>query len=235
MARITSSKKEKKTSNSNVLDSLFRGNDISNIFIKLGLFIFVIGLIIFILTFFPVIKEEFKYFFRLYPISSDYIRFHPSPTPVSSEFGIVIQKILANARVVDNVDPFNASEYQLALTKGVAHAKGTSYPGNAGNTFIFAHSSANWFTANQYNSVFYLVNKLEKGDKIKIYYKNKKFDYEVFDKKIVEASATEYLKSICTGQACLSPTSSILTLMTCWPPGTSLKRLIIQAKITFSK
>ena len=220
-----------KIQNSKVKFKSKKSGNFINSLIIFGIILISLGLVIFILTFFPIIKEETKYTFNR-SFVSEIIK---PIKPISTEFGIVIPKILANARVVDNVDPFNASEYQLALTKGVAHAKGTSYPGNAGNMFIFAHSSANWFTANQYNSVFYLVNKLEKGDEIDIYFMGKKYGYKVFEKKIVEANAVEYLNPICTGQACLSPTSSILTLMTCWPPGTSLKRLIIQAKITFSK
>jgi len=149
--------------------------------------------------------------------------------PINTDFGIVIPKILANAKVVDNVDPYNSQAYQIALTRGVAHAQGTAYPGHAGNIFIFAHSSSNWFTANRYNSVFYLIDKLEKGDEVDLYYKSKKYVYRVFEKKIVEASAVSYL----TGRLKPTPTedTSILTLMTCWPPGTTLKRLIIQAKI----
>jgi sortase A len=151
---------------------------------------------------------------------------------MSDEFGIVIPKIRANAKVINNIDPFNSKEYQWALTKGVAHAKGTAYPGHAGNTFIFAHSSVDWYIANRYNSVFYLLHKLEKGDKIEMYYKKKKYVYEVTVKKYVDASDVSYLNS---QNSLNSLNTSILTLMTCWPPGTTYKRLIVQAKISIDK
>lgn len=190
-----------------------------NFLIVFGTTLFIFGLLIFVLTFFPIIKEEAKFALR----RTDLTDSRPIQ-PIDTNFGIVIPKILANAKVVDNVDPYNSKEYQWALTKGVAHARGTAYPGHAGNDFIFAHSSANWFTANQYNSVFYLVSKLEKGDEIDLYYKNKKYVYQVLEKKIVEANAVQYLSNT-------AGNTSILTLMTCWPAGTNLKRLIVQAKI----
>ena len=154
---------------------------LSNKLFFIGISIFSLGVLLFILIFYPVIWQEAKYSIKqmgpMRPIR-----------PMSDEFCIVIPKIRANAKVINNIDPFNSKEYQWALTKGVAHAKGTAYPGHAGNTFIFAHSSVDWYIANRYNSVFYLLHKLEKGDKIEMYYKKKKYVYEVTVKKYVDAS-----------------------------------------------
>lgn len=135
----------------------------------------------------------------------------------------MIPKIGANAAVVANVDPYDSRQYQIALTRGIAHARGTVFPGQPGNVFLFSHSSANIIDAGRYNSVFFLLTKLEKDDEIILYYKGEKFRYAVTEKGIVEANAVSYL----------SPTSEgkTLTLMTCWPPGTTLKRLIIRAVI----
>lgn len=196
--------------------------------IYFGISLIFLSLLIFILTFFPIIKEEIKY------AGTGFVRKTPTMIqPVDKDFGIIIPKILANAKVVANVDPYDSKAYQAALTKGVAHAAGTAFPGHAGNTFIFAHSSVDWYIANRYNSVFYLLHKLEKGDEIDMYYKGKKFVYKVTDKKYVEASDVSYLNSSYSGLINQTPTdTSTLTLMTCWPPGTTLKRLIIQAKIS---
>ena len=105
--------------------------------------------------YFPVAKAEIVY---------QVTKSSPSKTeikPVNTDFSIVIPKIKVNAKVVKNVDPFDSRIYQKALTQGVAHAKGSGLPGFPGNTFIFAHSAINWFQASQYNSIFYLINKLE--------------------------------------------------------------------------
>jgi len=193
---------------------------VQNYFIYTGLFLILAGLTIFTLTFYPVIKEELKYQF-----SSKTGLKRPKNAqikPVDEEFGIVIPKIGANAKVIANVDPYNEKEYQWQLTKGVAHAKGTSLPGQIGNTFIFAHSSGDWFTANRYNSIFYLLNKLKKGDGIDIYYQKQKYEYKVVEKKIVEANSLDYLVK--------KEAKKTITLMTCWPPGTTLKRLIVIAE-----
>ncbi|MDD4027330.1 MAG: sortase [Candidatus Shapirobacteria bacterium] len=147
--------------------------------------------------------------------------------PVNTDFSIVIPKIKVNANVVKNVDPFDSRIYQKALTEGVAHAKGSGLPGFPGNTFIFAHSAINWYQASQYNSIFYLTNKLEPGDEIFIYYKGSKYRYSVTEKKIVAANEISYLSD---SQNATTQSTSSLTLMTCWPPGTDLNRLIILAK-----
>lgn len=191
-----------------------------NLLYLIGSGIFLLGLLIAFLNFFPTLKEEAKYDLR----KTDSTYSQPIK-PIDSNFGIVIPKIQANSKVIDNVDPFDSQQYQIALTKGVAHAIGTAYPGDPGNDFIFAHSSVNWYVANQYNSVFYLAHKLDKGDEIDLYYKNVKYKYIVSDKLIVDPSSIQYLNNH-------GGTDSMLILMTCYPPGTSLKRLIILARQT---
>lgn len=144
-------------------------------------------------------------------------------TPLDDQFGIVIPKLEANAAVVPNVDPYNSRIYQIALTKGVAHAKGTAVPGENGNIFLFSHSSVNFYEAARYNSVFYLLSKLEPSDEIDLYYLGSKYVYRVTEKKTVSNTAVEYLKP-------KSGSTEIVTLMTCWPPGTTYKRLLIIAE-----
>lgn len=197
--------------------SISENNRFFPVFSIFGYVFFACGLAIFILTFFPVLKEEVKYLAKNKKTTGI--------IPVDREFGIVIPKIKANAKIISNVNPYNADVYQKALTQGVAHAAGTAFPGHAGNSFLFAHSSVDWYIANRYNSVFYLINKLERGDKIEAYYKGKKYTYEVFDKLTVGPEDVSYLDPGASGD------SATLTLMTCWPPGTSVKRLIIKAKI----
>ncbi|MCX7881529.1 MAG: sortase [Patescibacteria group bacterium] len=191
------------------------------LFIITGFIFLLTGFLIFFLTFYPVIKQEVKYQITIKKLSKDRIK---EIKPVDQEFGIVIPKIQANAKVIANVDPFNEKIYQQALTKGVAHAKGTALPDVIGNTFIFSHSSVDWYTANRYNSVFYLLNKLEKDDEIYLYYQKQKYHYQVTEKKIVDASEMSYLKGD-------DNRVKTLTLMTCWPPGTNLKRLIVIARL----
>ena len=189
-----------------------------------------VSALILFFTFYPVIKEEIKYDF--FPKKSDVkvetrsevkgVSTQDVIVPVDEEFGIVIPKIFANAKVIPEVDSQNSDIYQRALTKGVAHAKGTAFPDENGNTFIFAHSSADFFEASRYNAVFYLLSKLEMGDEIYLFYRGIKYQYRVTEKKNVSSEGASYLEK--------NTPEKILTLMTCWPPGTTLKRLIVIAK-----
>ncbi len=174
----------------------------------------VAGIAILILTFGPLATQELRY--TIHAIPKEIV-------PVDRDFGIVIPKLGANARIIANVDPYDSVAYQKALTRGVAHARGTSVPGAMGNIFLFAHSSENFYNALTYNSIFYLINKLEAGDAIDLYYHKTKFTYTVTGKKFVDAKDVSYLQ--------LQGDSKTLTLMTCWPPGTNSQRLLIFASL----
>lgn len=144
-------------------------------------------------------------------------------TPVDTNFGIVIEKINANAKVVPDVDPGDERDYSQALAKGVAHAKGTVFPGQKGNIYLFSHSVDAPWNIVRYNAIFYLLSKLETGDRVIMFYLGKRYDYIVFDKVIAKPDDTHYLTD--------SYEESILTLQTCDPPGTLLNRLIVRAKL----
>jgi sortase A len=186
----------------------------------IGIIFVLIALVIPLKTFAPVIKSEINYQInKKNPERVEGIE----PTPVDQNFSLVIPKINANTKVIGNIDPFNSQIYQPALTQGVAHASTSDTPDRPGNVFIFAHSAGSWYQANQYNAVFYLLNKLNSGDEIFVYYHNQKYTYLVNEVKTVDSKKTDYLNRN-FGQ-------HQLTLMTCWPPGTTLKRLLVTATL----
>ncbi|HRN96065.1 MAG TPA: sortase [Candidatus Levybacteria bacterium] len=144
-------------------------------------------------------------------------------SPKDTQFSILIPKIGASERVFENVDPSNEKEYGKTLLEGVAHAQGSAFPGYGGNTYIFAHSADSFWNVGRYNAVFYLLKELQPGDDVIVFFQNKRFNYEVTETKIVDATNLDYLKSdIGTGET--------LTLQTCWPPGTTWKRMLVFAK-----
>ncbi len=147
-------------------------------------------------------------------------------TPLSTDFGIVIPKINANAKVIANVNPGKYDEYIAALKRGVAHAAGTVYPGQVGNSFLFAHSVGNFWEVNRWNAVFYLLRELTPGDEVDIFYQGRRFVYVVYDKKVVAPTETGYLAA--------QANFPMLTLQTCWPPGTTLNRLLVFARLKSS-
>jgi len=193
-----------------------KGLDVAKFLRYFGYLLVIASVFIVLRIFYPVATAEIGYQAKkVIPQKSKVV-------PVNTDFSIQIPKIGVNANVVKNVDPYNSAIYQKALTQGVAHAKGSGLPGFFGNTFIFAHSANSWYQANQYNAIFYLTNKLEIDDEIIINYEKSEYKYKVTEKKIVKSTEINYLSN--------NLNTNTLTLMTCWPPGTNLNRLIIIAK-----
>lgn len=143
-------------------------------------------------------------------------------SPVSAQFGIVIPKIGANAPIFPNVDAGKPDIYLPALRNGVAHALGTVFPGVTGNIYLFAHSTDAFWNVGRYNAIFYLIKELENGDEIDVFYNGARHIYRVVNKLVVDPSEVRYLTDDLPYEQ--------LTLQTCWPPGTTLKRLLVIAR-----
>lgn len=133
---------------------------------------------------------------------------------------IIIPKINVNAPVV--YEPSQAEDkIQYGLRSGVVHYGGTAVPGERGNVVIVGHSSNDWWQPGNYKFAFVLLDKLAIGDSVQINYQSKKYVYQVTSNKVVAP----------TDLSVLDPTTDpTLTLITCTPPGTNWKRLIISAK-----
>jgi len=142
---------------------------------------------------------------------------------ISSQFSLSIPKIGAATNIVANVDTNNEDEYFNALKEGVAHAKGTFFPGQGKTIYLFAHSTDSPLNIVAYNAVFYQLAKLDSGDKITVYFANKKYVYQMSDKKVVGANEVAWLVRDFGGEK--------LILQTCTPPGTTWKRLLVFADL----
>ena len=143
--------------------------------------------------------------------------------PKDTEFDILIPKIGANSRIFPNVSPSNPNEFLPILQKGVAHARGTVFPGMPGNIYLFAHSTDNFWDVGRYNAVFYLIKDLSPGDEIVIFFEGQRHNYTVTGSKTVDPSDVSYIVDSKTGK-------EQLILQTCWPPGTTWKRLLVFAR-----
>jgi sortase A len=64
--------------------------------------------------------------------------------------------------------------------------------------------------------------KLENGDEVNLFHEGKRYVYEVTGSKIVDPSEVEYITR--------KTETEFVTLQTCWPPGTTLKRLLVFAE-----
>lgn len=141
------------------------------------------------------------------------------PAPIEDSYNLIIKKIRLSAPIIINVDGNNDEEYNKSLEGGVAHLKGSSLPGKAGNPFIFGHSSYYAWKPGNYKEIFKDLNSLEAPDQIIISSNLSHYIYEVIDKKTVMPDQVEVANQ--------NYAENKLTLMTCWPIGSDYKRLVV--------
>jgi sortase A len=152
----------------------------------------------------PIIISQAKYAFSSHPQSSPVAAAPATTEVIPAESTITIPKINVHAPVQYEPSVQEAA-VQRALQDGVVHYGNTAVPGQPGN----------------FKFVFVLLDKLSPGDHITLDYQSKRYTYEVIGTKVVEP----------TNVGVLNPTATpTLTLITCTPPGTSLRRLVLTAK-----
>lgn len=146
--------------------------------------------------------------------------------PKDPNFSIIVEKIGAEAAVVPNVDASSKQVYEAALRRGVAHALGTAFPGQAGVSYLFAHSTDTIFNVPRYNAIFYLLWDIKPGDRIVVFFNNKRYDYLVSETKVTGPEDVSYFT--------MKTSEQILVLQTCYPPGTTWKRFLVVARPVLS-
>lgn len=110
------------------------------------------------------------------------------------------------------------------LTKSLIQFMPQSLPGEYGNVVIFGHSTLpQLYNAKDYKTIFTYLPSLEKGDKITVTVNDLEYEYEVFDMFVINPDQVSVLEQ--------KQDASYLTLITCVPPGTYWKRLVIKAKL----
>lgn len=170
--------------------------------------------------FFPKIPSDVQ---QIYPFNltspSDWFVGDPGLQQVVSKvryYNLSIPKLkIQNAIVeIDGED----------LAKSLVHYKGTVAPGQLGNAVIFGHSSLpHFFSAKNYLSIFTRLPSLVEGDEIIVEYDGITYKYKVVEMFEVKPTAIEVLAQ--------KFDDSYITLVTCVPPGTTIKRLIVRAKL----
>src|SRR5579862_1381781 len=104
------------------------------------------------------------------------------------------------------------------------HFPGTALPPNVGNAAIFGHSTLpQWFDPHNPHAIFATALDTKIGDSIIVTIGDKQYTYNVISMTIVAADDTSYLAQDSDG--------SYLSLITCTPPGTTWRRLVIKAKL----
>ena len=111
------------------------------------------------------------------------------------------------------------------LTKSLIQYPGTSLPGRPGNPVVFGHSVLpQFFNPKNYKSIFSTLPRLKEGDDIIV--RSGGVTYKYLVERMVEKGPDDL--SILAQRY----DDSYLTLVTCVPPGTYLKRLVVRARIT---
>lgn len=123
-----------------------------------------------------------------------------------------------------NISSASVSNKDTDLTQHLVQFNSDSFPGTLGNVVIFGHSTLpQLFDEKNYKTIFSTLYKLKAGDTINIDFENKKYTYRIEQALVVEPDDASVLAQDFSGRT--------ITLITCTPPGTVWKRLVIKAKL----
>lgn len=121
------------------------------------------------------------------------------------------------------IDSAKVSAVDFDLSKQLVQYFGTSKnPLDKGTSVIFGHSTLpQWFSPTNYKSIFATLHTVKVGDKINIKVKDMTAEYQVFSISVSEPDDPNIFSQ--------SFDNSYITLITCTPPGTIWKRLVVRA------
>lgn len=110
------------------------------------------------------------------------------------------------------------------LSASLIHYPGTSLPGQYGNAVIFGHSVLpQFFNPKNYNTIFSTIPTLKEGDDILVDFDGILYRYQVVKLTEVLPGDVSVLEQRYDGE--------YLSLVTCVPPGTYLRRLVVQSRL----
>jgi LPXTG-site transpeptidase (sortase) family protein len=200
-------------------NNFFNKNIFKSSRLKIASFIL---LIILIAAFGLWLKNYFKPKSIADPITATVTSPIKKATTQELSWTLEIKKLNITAPIILNVDGADQTTYFKALQSGVAQMKGTALPGEIGNVVVFGHSNFYLSDPGHYKQIFAHLDKLTINDPIQITHDNQTFTYIVSATKLVDP----------TDVSVVQPTQNKqLTLITCWPPGTTAQRLIVIADL----
>ena len=146
---------------------------------------------------------------------SEMPRFSPLPSKIT-HYILSIPKLKINEAVVQIGGE--------GLKQALVQYEGTALPGQFGNTVIFGHSVLpQFYNPKNYKTIFSTLPTLKEGDEIFVDFDGIRYRYVVV--KMIEVSPDDI--SVLEQHY----DSEYLSLITCVPPGTYLRRLIVRAKL----
>lgn len=137
-------------------------------------------------------------------------------TPRVGQYFLTIPKLGVTNAIVGTMD--------YDLDKHLVHYGGTALPPDTGNAVIFGHSTLpQLFNPTNYKTIFANAYTLQVSDTIIATVENVSYTYKIVSITVVDPSETSFFSQ--------DQDNSYLTLVTCTPPGTTWKRLIIRGKL----
>ena len=113
-------------------------------------------------------------------------------------------------------------DYDLA--KHLVNYPGTQIPPRNGNSVVFGHSTLpQLFNPKDYKTIFATLYKIKVGNEIFVKSSGVLYKYRVYSIIVVDPQDTSIFSQ--------SYDDSYLTLVTCTPPGTTWKRLIVKSRL----
>ncbi len=122
----------------------------------------------------------------------------------------------------------DVKNFDADLKKGVVHYPGTAMPGQQGTSYISGHSSGYLWDKSPYKQVFSRLGSITDGTSFTITVTQK--DGKLVKYHYVVAGRGEYAANDQTQFA--NTADSVVALSTCWPVGTTARRLVLFGKLT---
>ncbi|HVF69336.1 MAG TPA: sortase [Xanthomonadales bacterium] len=139
-----------------------------------------------------------------------------SGSQAAAVYSISIPKIDLENVMVSTID--------TDLTSHLVHFPGTAVPPQKGTAAIFGHSTLpQLFDRKNYKTIFANIHEVQIGDNIIATVNNTLYTYKIFNIEITDPEDTSYLTQ--------NYDASYLYIITCTPPGTTWKRLIVKARL----
>jgi len=137
-------------------------------------------------------------------------------TSTITSYSLSIPKLTINEATVSTID--------TKIDQHLVQFPGTALPPHKGNAVVFGHSTLpSLYDPKNYKTIFANILELKVGDKITLHVNNVTYTYTVVTITIVDAEDTSYLTQ--------DQNDTYLTIVTCTPPGTTWKRLVIKSRI----
>ena len=118
----------------------------------------------------------------------------------------------------------NEQYLQKLLKQGVVAYPGSVLPGKEGISIMLGHSAPSGWPKINYDWVFSDLNELKENDVVLVSFGQQTYSYVVTKKFILNKGQDIPIERV-------SAASSVIVLLTCWPPGVDYKRIAVQVEL----